>query len=578
MLPTSLVPKLLKEEPMTLETKSAHAVDAPPLRFLSVVLAALALVSVVGCGGGGSSKPGSSGATGDVLTPGDAILGYVTMPDLDAALGVIGEIVGAFNPQLATRERLREQLGANFGDPGLKQLDVTKPLLIVALRGKNPLPVPAPPVAVALPVTSAESTYAAALSAQGMKTKYVDGLLVGAQTDIELAAPAVRTLYAEIERAKIGATGRFYVHAGRALEEHGEVVDTFTANALQAVSSLGGLNEGLANVEGLLQLEIGAVAVVSKQVEEMQVDLGLTADALDLGTVVKARAGTSLAKLFGANEAMRAEISDLVSDEAAVRAAYGFSGSSFLEFTDATYAEIAKDPELGASVKTPIAKILRELMSMYEGGASFAIDMAEDGSAHWESVIDYRGSEDELLANLGGYLELFTGTLLAGDSSPGTSTIERDTREHAGAKVHRMGFDWASPEEMPDFPGFPTSFELALVGDKVVWAGIPARLDDMIDRVKAGDVGTGAPLRAEKRYGKGRQAYMDYDFIRLMKGLMNAAEATIPGVSERMAELDSGEPMMVAGSFASDRAEFLFTMPLGAVREIAEMGKPSSRR
>lgn len=561
---------------MTCQTRSTRPAVAA---LLSTCVSCFVIATLVGCSGGGSAKPGASGEIASVVTPSDAILGYVALPDLDKALDELEQVLSSFQPSLATRDGgLRGRMGTAFADPGLEQLDASKPLLLVVLRGESPMPIPIPPIAVALPVKTENSTYAPALAAQGMTTQYTDGLLIAAQSDIETTAPAVRELYAQLERADVAASGRAYIHVARALDERGEAVEGLVTNALQAVSVLSGVDEALAGFEGIVELEIGLLVAISKQLDEMQIDLSLTKDALDLGTVMTARPSTALAKLFAANSKMRAEISDLVAEKAAIRAMYDLSGDAFLEFLDHAYAEIKKDPQLASAVDTPLAKSLRDVMGVYDGNGSVAAGLGEEGAIHLEAVLDYSGEEATLLRNLESYTEALTSSLPEGQDAESFNGMQKNVREHAGSAVHRMSFRIPDVEDMPGSVALPTSAELAVVDGNVVWAAAPTKLDEMIDRIEAGRYGAGKPLRAESRFGKGRQFYIDYDFIALVDAILVTSGESTPAARETMASFKDAEPMMVAASFGTDRAEVLFTMPLGALRKIGDAASVESGR
>ena len=105
--------------------------------------------------------------------------------------------------------------------------------------------------------------------------------------------------------------------------------------------------------------------------------------------------------------------------------------------------------------------------------------------------------------------------------------IERKSREHAGLPVHRVKMSYGtvdetkvSKEQLEAMKAFLQDYELAFVGNQALMASAPARLDALIDRAKAGST-SALDLQACAAFGKGKHAYMDADFVRMMKTMIS---------------------------------------------------------
>jgi len=117
--------------------------------------------------------------------------------------------------------------------------------------------------------------------------------------------------------------------------------------------------------------------------------------------------------------------------------------------------------------------------------------------------------------------------------------------------------------------------EQAIVKGFIVQSNDPAQLDKLIDAVSKGDFSpNGVQLQSRSTFGEGRQFYMDYDFIGLMKAV--AANDPKNPAAPVFAKLTPGAPMLFALGFQNGRLVSEVSIPVGPisnmVKTFQEMG------
>jgi hypothetical protein len=155
-----------------------------------------------------------------------------------------------------------------------------------------------------------------------------------------------------------------------------------------------------------------------------------------------------------------------------------------------------------------------------------------------------------------------------------STALEKDVRSHAGVQIHRMKMDF----DMPDTPeaqaaqikSMMKDMELAFARGYYLASQDPDSLDKMIDKALAGAKTDGVKLKAREIFGAGQRAYVDLDFIGLMKAAM---EMVPPGMPNPMAmfldQVTSTEPMVFAATSAGEKAQIQMKIPLAPFIEIA---------
>jgi hypothetical protein len=159
-------------------------------------------------------------------------------------------------------------------------------------------------------------------------------------------------------------------------------------------------------------------------------------------------------------------------------------------------------------------------------------------------------SEDKILAGFEKWLRLLAPgsplhTLYKQMGIEMSMSLERDVRKRGSVAVHRVK---ASSQLDPSTPGHQTeksfakamgdlSYELAIVGERLLMSTTPADLDRMIDGALAKEEGTKLALKAVQVFGAGRQGYMDEDLLGMMQQLSKMAPsapefAVLPAAGE----------------------------------------------
>ena len=193
-------------------------------------------------------------------------------------------------------------------------------------------------------------------------------------------------------------------------------------------------------------------------------------------------------------------------------------------------------------------------------------------------VMASRVSDGEKMMQL---LDDYIG-LFAGDNDLGkmyramgiTMKLDRDVRTHKGVAVHQMKVEMdpgkMQPGQAEMMKGFMAEPQFALVDGWYLAAQEAGALDELIDAARSGKK-LGDPKKVKSRYefGPGRHFYMDFDFIELMKSMM-AKMPPMPGGGNPFANMETGYPMLFAGTAGKGKALFESKIPLTPFAQVAK--------
>ena len=531
------------------------------------------------------------------------LIGYLLLPDPDAAIRDAEALAASFQPAQVRPGMLKAQLGAMLGDPELKNLDLSKPILVALYRpgaGADPSMGMLGMIPRAAAVVSAKDPAALieALAAQGMEGKAGNGVLaVGFPPDGASAAGAASAAYGAFAAgaAKAGAgmpNGdlRLHLKIDRVLAAYGqpleEAVDGL-AGLLEGAVPPGGKNpfglsgEGLAS---LVMLEFKGILSTLRQTATLQIDLDLRGTAVASEVRIEAKGGTALADLLsmpapGPNRAL-----------ALPAGAGGFllmgsqlEAGRIAAFIGKVLDELAKDPA-AAEILTPELKAeLIAGMDWFGGDTAVVLRPAAGKPMGMDAAMTVK-DEAAALAKVEQWMKLFSpegafGKFYADLGVPMDVKIEKGVRTHAGAAVHRyrMNVDLkdAPPEQAEAMKAMMMSeFEFAFAGGFYLVSADPASLNALIDRAKAPPAGKGLELKSAQAFGPGKHVYADYDVLGLLKSMSG-----MPGMemmAEAFAELPAGDPMLFAATLSEGalRYEMLISLePFIAMAEKERKGK-----
>ena len=145
--------------------------------------------------------------------------------------------------------------------------------------------------------------------------------------------------------------------------------------------------------------------------------------------------------------------------------------------------------------------------------------------------------------------------------------LQKSARKHAGVPVHRLKVNidtkGLTAEQKATQATFMRDTEFAITRGYYLSAQDPAGLDRLIDRAVSGAAAEGLTLMSARAYGTGRHAYVDYDFIGLMRAV-SAMTPPVKGQPNPFASLPAtgADPMLSAMTFGEGRIRWQSKIPL----------------
>jgi hypothetical protein len=529
----------------------------------------------------------SSAASGDWL-------GYFVVPNIDEAFAHMEAASAAFAPAGGAQApgALKKSLGEKLGDPELVHLQTTRPLMVGFLQAA---PLQPPALVVLLP--SGDEAYAPLFAALSWKTKSAPGLLIAASTpDALLKASSLTDEYARIEKAAtpLRADLRLHLETARMMAAFGPFLQMGVDAALAKMEAGPPVPEENEKEKGagkaaaskatpptkemlrLAKLEAKVFLDLLSQVQDMDSDLSLSAEAFASETRLKAKTGTALADLAampapGANRARA-----LVSGNGFMRFASAYDSKTSGAFMLRLARDLAQDPEGAALIGPDLLALVEKWADVSTGDAAYLMKPSASSPIALEMALGVK-DEAKALALMESTVALMgpggLGQKLLGPEAPITTTFTRDVRRHAGVPVHRYKTSLekkdAKPEEQAMLKALMSGVEVAFAGGYYLSSQDPAALDVLIDRAKGGATGTGLTLEAQTVFGEGRHLYVDYDLGGLLKAVGSMAAAA-PGQPNPFLGLTGGHPMLMAMGASSGNILMQIRFPLALFSEMAK--------
>jgi hypothetical protein len=254
--------------------------------------------------------------------------------------------------------------------------------------------------------------------------------------------------------------------------------------------------------------------------------------------------------------------------------------------------DLKKEPGASELITPEVASLFTSMKDFWKGTGAMSMDVSgQNISPEYDLRVP---SEEKLLESLERMGKLMApGSPIANlyktlGLEPAWS-MQKNVREHAKVPVHRVEMVFQPS------PGAPSKeqaeamktlvdqrLEIAVVGDRAVWAGAPATVDGMIDRALAKEEGEPLPITAMQVFGKARQVYLDYDIVGVWAAMAKAMSPDDPtaAVLRKMSRMPSGAPMTFAGTFGEGRSLLQMRLPMAMVEnaiqasmDAAEAGK-----
>jgi|GEM_PF-2940673 len=510
----------------------------------------------------------------------DKVMGCVIIPDLEASIDHIEEIAAAFAPEQAPQGMLKRQVETMLNDPGLIYLDDVMPLVLMVL--KTDQPDEPPPIAMFMK-SVADQPYGEAAKRIGLVNKTVDGVLIAARTsDLLQTAEELVPEYQKIDASDVKGDIRIALDINRVMAVYQSKIETQVdtmVGTIGGLSAMGRPGADPAQIAKLLKLEMKALITLLGDVELIQLDVGLAADAIAIDEIVVAKDGSGLADLFGGPPVGENRALGILSEPGFLTYALQLDPKRLSDFALGFIDQLKEDPD-AADFLTP------ELVGLYEGigewlGSDMAFTMREtlDTPFASETVMQVKDEAKCLAMVEQGMSLLAPGSAFSNMYKEMgmelSMALEKDVRNHAGVSVHRIKTDI----DMPDIPEAQAAqmkkmmrdMEVAFAKGYYLASQDPASLDKMIDRVLAGPKADGVALRAREVFGAGQRVYVDLEFIAMLKATMAMVPPGTPNpVAMFLDQVTSTEPIASAVAWAGGKAQVKVKIPLSPFIEIAK--------
>lgn len=514
-------------------------------------------------------------------TASDAILGYLAVPDVDAALGHMEAVAQTFGPGKLPPGTLKLGLATAVGDPGLTGLRTGEPIVFMAFRAAGPFSPPS--FSWFVPVNDA-APYERALNAQGWSTRVVEGLLLGGpNAEAVTSAESALATYRRIRDAGVKSDARIYLHLGRLMEAYGPPLTSAVeglmtrprgpgAAAPPEISATPGPpalpTTPSPEMLRFLKLEARAFLALAAQIEEGQADISVEPDAIASDTVFSAKAASALADLSSMPPPGRSTTRALVSGPGIMTATYQVDTPRMSAFLARALDEAAKDGDFAPLLTPEVATLTRGMEGWFSGEMTYSLRSTAASTLVAEMAMG--------VTNEAKCLEMVerATALMAPDSalsrmyrSMGMSysaSLAKNVRRHGGVPVHRLKMAFEAKgvpaAQTAQIQAMLKDMDVAITRGYYLASQDPAGLDRLIDRTLSGGASGATPLQAVAVFGEGRHVYFDYDFIGLLKAVAGAAPGAEAGA---LARLPAGtDPMTLAVSLSGGRVRTQARIPL----------------
>jgi hypothetical protein len=441
---------------------------------------------------------------------------------------------------------------------------------------------------VFLPVKDA-TAFTKTLTAQGMKTKALPGLLLASQTPEMLAAAEAQAgVYKRIKQDAIKADARLLVRMDAVMQAFGPMIqmgmDAATAKMNEAMKpGVPGQKTPASpppqpeDMVKIVKLEARGFYAMLTQSEEIQIDLTLEPAALSTDTRLKVKPGTAFAELAAMPTPAANTARGLLTRSGYMNASYQLDPARLGAFMTGLIKELGSDPDATAFLTPDVLALISGMPAWFKGDVVYSMASTAQSPMSMQMAMSV-SDEAKTLAMIEKSASLLApgsafGNMYQSMGIKMSGTLSKNVRKHGAVPVHRFKFTFdaknAPAAQAAQMKAMLRDMELAVTHGFYVASQDPAVLDQMIDRALAGGAAA-EPLASMKAFGEGRHFYVDYDFV----GLMKAMATTMPDMPAEMKSLPAGsEPITMAGTLSGGELRGQMRMPLAPFVAMAKMSK-----
>lgn len=480
----------------------------------------------------------------------------VTVSDLHGFIDGVGEVAAQVNPAISGM-MIKSQLGIMLGDPGLSGIAPGKGLAVVAMDQTN--------VFAVIEINEAQAaTYSAALLQQGVQSRFIEGVLVVAPDEVQLAKGAgLVVAVKETQLAKRTPSLRVAAPLAGLLEKNKTQID----GMMQMMPMMIGMGmaqsapdmdpETAQSTLRILQAELQVLLSLAGQCEIAEIVLLPKDGSLQIKETYMARPGTRLATLLNSpkiNQPNPKIQSGLVGKAAIALDCTMANPEALTLFFGEEMGVLLEVLGLQSADVAGWNQMMKTSMSFYGGSFSETIDFGGDKFMDICCIMDVKDEAAALeyyktsIADMAPVLKLYKnlGMEMSMD-------FKENVREHAGVNIHQYKISLKmSEEQMAALTSMNMDFgnmdcDIAVCDGLMLCAMGDTKVETLIDRVKNGDF-TVEPLKARSVYPADGFFYCDIDVARYMSGIASIMPKDpnnpLPQIA---AMLQGSEPVTSAG-------------------------------
>jgi hypothetical protein len=506
---------------------------------------------------------------------------YAVVPNLDTLLNNLDVLSATFNPDHKPGT-LKAMIGPMLGDPNLGNLDAGKPIALFLLKGpalKAP-PQEPPPIVVFIPAKAA-APFDAALQKMQFQTEFKDGLLIAVTNPLLMEkAVGLKPLYDKLKDAGLKNDARVFLGFTEILETYGDLMQKGADAFVQQMGAMPfpGAEPGKPSpMAAILKLELKGGIAFLNQTHALQADLQFKPDAILADTIYVAKAGSATADALVAPAEAQSKLSGLLPAESFLAGSMRINPQAYAAFMKKLVDALTKDADFKDMIDPKVAALMNDAGALFAGDGVFAMSADKEGlplTSYAMSITDEKKYFEIMDAMMGLFApDAAIGKLYASMGLNMKMELKKNVREHAGTKIHKMipNLDTSKmpPDQAAQMKQMVHDIEFAIVKGIYVGTSSAEALDKMIDQVAAGLQSVPAPLKAAKTFGAGKFAYVDYDFVGLIKSTM-AAQPNNP-IGMIFKQLKPDEPMQGAMVYDKGRLQTQLRIPLGPFQQMAKI-------
>ncbi|MBN2161324.1 MAG: hypothetical protein JXR25_01670 [Pontiellaceae bacterium] len=483
----------------------------------------------------------------------------VTASDLHGLIDGVGAVAASVSP-MANGMMLKNLLGAQFNDPGLMAVPAGKGLAVVIVDQTNFFGF------VELTESHAAG-YSSMLEQNGLKTKYVDGVMVVGKdaSQLEKGVGMISSVKSSV-LAKRSPTLRLCAEPAWAYEQNKQQVDSM----LQMIPMMMGMNlqqapgmdpAALQGTMRILEGEIRALVSIAKQCEKVEIVLDPSNGALRISETLLPKEGSRMAALLNAPKmiAPNPRVQARMLGDAAIALDGTLSNPEALTtFFFEEIKVILAEMGLAADSMDEMNAEMKKWMDLYGGSFCESIDLGGENFVSVNYAIELKEGANPLAAfksmsdDMAPFLELYEGL-----GMPMKMEFVENAREYKGVKVHQFKVNLDMPGDQMEAAAMMNMnlsnmvYDVAVCDNLMLYSMGGSGLDAMVDRVKDAEY-TVTPLKARTVYPANGFYYSDIDIGKYMAGISKVMPADAGNPLPQIAGMLQGAEPITSAGFTED--------------------------